>query len=136
MEVLPCRGIGDQKGQGRDGDAFFETFERLIREHGITIDRPKGMSHPRFPGLIYPINYGFINNTQSQDGEGIDVFKGDDDGIGVVGVICSVDTVKRDSEVKVLYNCTEENIQTALKIMNSGPMRGILIGRKNIPVKR
>ncbi|MDR1457510.1 MAG: hypothetical protein LBI47_01505 [Puniceicoccales bacterium] len=112
-----------------DGSAFFETLERLIREHGITIDRPKGMSHPRFPVLIYPIDYGFINDTQSQDGEGIDVFKGDDGGIGVVGIICSVDAVNRDSEVKVLYNCTEENIQTALKMMNNDPMRGILIRR-------
>jgi inorganic pyrophosphatase len=70
---------------------FFETFERLIREHSITIDRPKGTAHPRFPDLIYPINYGYINNTQSQDGEGIDVFLGDDDA-RVVGIICTVDT--------------------------------------------
>jgi inorganic pyrophosphatase len=108
---------------------FFETFERLIRENGITIDRPKGTVHPRFPDLIYPINYGYINNTQSQDGEGIDVFLGADDGIGVVGIICTVDTVKRDSEVKVLYKCTEDNIQTALKMMNNGPMLGILVRR-------
>ncbi|MDR2432612.1 MAG: inorganic diphosphatase [Puniceicoccales bacterium] len=93
-----------------NGDsAFFEMFEGLIREYGITIDRPKGMSHPRFPALIYPIDYGFINNTKSQDGEGIDLFKGDNDGLGVVGIICLVDAENRDSEVKVLYNCTEEN---------------------------
>jgi inorganic pyrophosphatase len=134
MEGLPRSGVGDQGGQ-RDNDAFYETFERLIGEYGITIDRPKGTSHPRFSDLIYPIDYGFINNTQSQDGEGIDVFRGDDDDIGVVGIICSVDIVKRDSEVKILYNCTEENIQTALKMMNNGPMRGILI-RRNTPIKR
>ncbi|MDR0693539.1 MAG: hypothetical protein LBF49_03155 [Puniceicoccales bacterium] len=112
-----------------DRGVFFETFERLIREHGITIDRPRGTSHPRFPSLIYPIDYGFINGTQSQDGEGIDVFEGDGKGVGVVGIICSIDTVNGDSEVKVLYNCTEENIQTALKMMNNGPMRGILVRR-------
>ncbi|MDR2603662.1 MAG: hypothetical protein LBC11_03870 [Puniceicoccales bacterium] len=113
-----------------DDDAFFEMFEGLIREHGITIDRPKGTPHPSFPVLIYPMDYGFINNTQSQDGEGIDVFQGDDESIGVVGVICSVNTSNRDSEVKVLYNCTEENIRTALKMMNNGPRRGILIRRQ------
>jgi inorganic pyrophosphatase len=113
----------------KDDSAFFETLERLILECGITIDRPKGMAHPRFPDLIYPINYGYINNTQSQDGDGIDVFIGDDDGSRVVGIICSVDSVKRDSEVKVLYDCTERNIQTALRMMNNGPMRGILIRR-------
>jgi hypothetical protein len=56
------------------------------------------------------------------------VFLGDNDA-GVVGIICSVDTVKRDSEVKVLYKCTEDNIQTALKMMNNGPMHGILVRR-------
>jgi inorganic pyrophosphatase len=110
-------------------EKFFETFEQMIRRHGITIDRPKGTAHPRFPGLIYPINYGYISNTQSQDGEGIDVFLGDGDGDSVAGIICSVDTVKGDSEVKVLYKCTEENIKTALKMMNNGPMRGILVRR-------
>jgi inorganic pyrophosphatase len=109
---------------------FFEAIEHLIREYGITIDRPKGTSHPRFPDLIYPIDYGFINNTKSQDGEGIDVFLGNDNNIGVIGIICSVDTIKRDSEVKVLYRCTEENIQTVLKMMNNGPMRGILARRR------
>ncbi|MDR0739078.1 MAG: inorganic pyrophosphatase [Oscillospiraceae bacterium] len=108
-------------------NAFFETFEQLINEHGITIDRPKGTAHPRFQDLIYPIDYGYINNTQSQDGGGIDLFLGDDNNAGVVGIICTIDATKRDSEVKVLYNCTEENIQTARRMMNNGPMCGILI---------
>jgi inorganic pyrophosphatase len=113
-----------------NNETFFEILEQLICEYGVTIDRPKGSAHPRFPDLIYPINYGYINNTQSQDGEGIDVFIGDgDDSVGIVGIICSVDTVKRDSEVKVLYNCTEEDIQTALYMMNNGFMRGVLIRR-------
>jgi inorganic pyrophosphatase len=112
-----------------NNNVFFKTLEQLISEHGITIDRPKGTAHPRFPDLIYPINYGYINNTQSQDGEGIDVFLGDDGDSEVVGILCSVDTVKRDSEVKVLYKCTEENIQTALKMINNGPMYGILVRR-------
>ncbi|MDR2629274.1 MAG: hypothetical protein LBC30_04770 [Puniceicoccales bacterium] len=129
MEVLPRRSVGGQEKRTSNDDAFFETFERLIGECGITVDRQKGVYHPRFPDLIYPVDYGFINDTQSQDGKGIDVFKGDDESVGIVGVICSVDSVKRDSEVKVLYNCTEENIQTALKMMNNGPMRGILMRR-------
>jgi inorganic pyrophosphatase len=110
-------------------NAFFETFEQLINEHGISIDRPKGTAHPRFLDLTYPLDYGYINHTQSQDGGGIDLFLGDDNNAGVVGIICTIDTTKRDSEVKVLYNCTEENIQTALRMMNNGPMCGILIRR-------
>ncbi|MDR1907871.1 MAG: inorganic diphosphatase [Holosporales bacterium] len=110
-------------------DEFFQSLELLIKENGITIDRPIGFAHPRFPDLIYPINYGFINGTKSQDGEGIDVFQGDDERAGVVGTICTIDRMKRDSEVKILYNCTEENIETAMMMMNNGPMCGILVRR-------
>jgi inorganic pyrophosphatase len=106
---------------------FFEFFETLIRENGITIDRPKGSAHPRFPDLIYPIDYGYINETKSQDGQGIDVYCGDDETLGIVGIICTVDNMKKDSEVKVLYGCTEVNIQTALMMSNNCPMCGILV---------
>ena len=108
---------------------FFEKLEKLIQENGISIDRPKGFAHPRFPDLVYPIDYGYINGTKSQDGQGIDVFSGDDSSLGVVGIICTLDAMKKDSEIKVLYNCTEDNISTALMMLNHGPMTGILVRR-------
>lgn len=37
------------------------------------IDRPLGSRHPRH-GFFYPINYGFIPDTCSPDGEEIDVY--------------------------------------------------------------
>ncbi|MDR2420218.1 MAG: inorganic diphosphatase [Puniceicoccales bacterium] len=112
-------------------DAFFQTFETLIEKNGVTIDRPKGFIHPRFPDLIYPINYGFIKETYSQDGEGIDIFLGDLDNRHVVGVICTVDSIKNDSEVKVLVACSEENIQTAMMMLTHDPMRAILVRRSD-----
>ncbi|MDR1334940.1 MAG: hypothetical protein LBJ19_01535 [Holosporaceae bacterium] len=115
------------KNNDQNTKRFFETFETLIRENRITIDRPKGSAHPRFPNLIYPIDYGYINETESQDGQGIDAYSGDDKTLGIVGIICTVDSVKKDSEVKILYNCAEENIKTALMMTNNGPMCGILV---------
>ncbi|MDR1906715.1 MAG: hypothetical protein LBQ03_00620 [Puniceicoccales bacterium] len=60
-------------------DHFWQILEEQIRAKGITIDRPKGKAHPRFPELIYPIDYGYIPGTKSADGEGIDVFLGTSD---------------------------------------------------------
>ena len=37
------------------------------------IDRPLGSKHPKH-GFIYPINYGFIPNTTSGDGEELDCY--------------------------------------------------------------
>lgn len=40
----------------------------------IKIDRPIGSEHPKHPGLIYPINYGYIPNVLGGDGEELDVY--------------------------------------------------------------
>lgn len=39
----------------------------------VKIDRPLGSKHPKFD-YIYPINYGFIPNTISGDGEELDAY--------------------------------------------------------------
>ena len=40
----------------------------------IIIDRPQGSAHPKYPDMIYPVNYGYIPNTVSGDGEELDVY--------------------------------------------------------------
>lgn len=39
----------------------------------VSIDRPLGSTHPKW-GFIYPINYGYIPNTRSGDGEELDAY--------------------------------------------------------------
>ncbi len=39
----------------------------------VKMDRPIGTKHPKH-GFIYPINYGFIPNTISGDGEELDAY--------------------------------------------------------------
>lgn len=39
----------------------------------VTIDRPFGSKHPKH-GFIYPINYGYVPNTISGDGEELDCY--------------------------------------------------------------
>lgn len=48
----------------------------------IKIDRPFGSNHPKH-GFIYPVNYGYIPNTISGDGEELDAY--------LLGVFKSVD---------------------------------------------
>jgi inorganic pyrophosphatase len=40
----------------------------------VTVDRPLGSRHPRYPDLLYPLNYGFLPGTVSGDGEPIDAY--------------------------------------------------------------
>ena len=39
----------------------------------IKIDRPMGSKHPKH-GFIYPVNYGYVPNTVSDDGEELDAY--------------------------------------------------------------
>ena len=48
--------------------------EYLGKTVNIVIDRPIGSAHPRFAELIYPINYGYIPETEGGDGEEQDVY--------------------------------------------------------------
>ena len=45
----------------------------LNKTISIKIDRPLGSKHPKH-GFIYPINYGYVPNTISGDGEELDAY--------------------------------------------------------------
>ena len=45
-------------------------LEKIIE---VKIDRPMGSKHPKY-NYIYPVNYGYIPNTLSGDGEEIDCY--------------------------------------------------------------
>lgn len=55
---------------------FWTVLEELVGQSDVVIDRPKGSAHPKFPHTIYPVDYGYLQNTTSMDGEGIDVWVG------------------------------------------------------------
>lgn len=112
-------------------DAFWKAAEELVSQCEIVIDRPRGSRHPRYSHVVYPLDYGYLSNSASMDGEGIDVWVGSDEKKEVDAIVCTVDLMKRDSEIKILIGCTEEEKQIVLKTHNDSQyMKGILIRRK------
>jgi len=108
---------------------FWQALDLLVEEHELVIDRPAGSAHPRYPTCIYPLDYGYLRGTSSSDGGGIDVWRGSSDA-GIAAVMVTVDMLKRDSEIKILLGCTEEEIDLVnLEHNNSQFMKGILIRR-------
>jgi inorganic pyrophosphatase len=93
------------------------------------IDRPAGTAHPRYPDFIYPLDYGYLEGTTAADGGGIDIWVGSLSERCLVGVICCVDTVKRDTELKLLLGCTAEEVQTILAVHNSGLQAALWVPR-------
>ncbi len=108
---------------------FWRAINKLVAEANIVIDRPKGSRHPKYPELIYPVDYGYLENTSSMDGGGIDVWQGTD-GNAVDAIICIVDLLKKDSEIKILIGCSEEEKEIVMQFHNGSEfMKGAMIRR-------
>lgn len=115
----------------KNNDSNFWLFlEEIVKNSTIKIDRPKGSAHPRYPDFIYPVDYGYLDGTSSMDGGGIDIWKGSGNN-GFDSILCIIDVIKKDSEIKILFNCTKEEKEKILKIQNIGKMGAIMINRKN-----
>ena len=50
------------------------SIDYLNKNIEVKIDRPIGSSHPDYPDHIYLVNYGYVPNTVSGDGEELDCY--------------------------------------------------------------
>jgi inorganic pyrophosphatase len=108
---------------------FWNALDELVSNSEIVIDRPRGSAHPRFPNFIYKVDYGYLKDTASMDGGGIDVWVGSGEK-KIDAIMCIVDLRKKDSEIKILVGCTEEEKLEVYKTHNETQyMKGVLIRR-------
>ena len=104
-------------------EQFWTHLDHLLESSQIVVDRPQGSAHPRYPDVIYPLDYGYLDNTSGGDGDGIDIWLGSLSGHEtIIGAIATVDLSKRDAELKLLVNCTEAEIQIVMKFFQANQM--------------
>lgn len=108
---------------------FWERLAELVAGSQVVIDRPKGTVHPRYPEFIYPLDCGYLEGTQTIDGGGVDVWIGSLPEKRVTAVVCNVDLVKRDTELKLLLGCTSKEAEMILQTHNNRFQSAILIPR-------
>lgn len=96
-----------------------ELQEYLGKFVEVIIDRPLGSKHPNFD-IIYELNYGYIPNTISGDGEEIDVYVLDIDepiercNVKIIGLINRFN----DNENKLVGVCNSNLNYSDLQIMS------------------
>ena len=68
----------------------------------VTVDRKMGTRHPKYPDLIYPVNYGYIQGIPAPDVEDQDAYiLGVDEPVNVfTGKIIAIIHRKHDVEEK------------------------------------
>ena len=112
----------------QNNSEFWKALDKLVACSEIVIDRPKGTVHPKYPEFTYQLDYGYLKDTSSMDGAGIDVWVGSGKK-EIDAVICIVDLKKKDSEIKILIGCTEEK-RVIYETHNATRfMKGILVRR-------
>jgi inorganic pyrophosphatase len=108
---------------------FWKAVEIIFESSEIVIDRPKGTTHPRYPDITLPVDYGYIKNTRSPDGGGIDIWVGSKKIKIIDSILCTVDPLKKDSEIKILYGC-DDNEKVLIYDMHNGTcMKAVMIER-------
>lgn len=110
-------------------EPFWQKLDSLVVSSEIAIDRPRGTTHPRYPEFIYPLDYGYLKETSSGDRGGIDLWRGSLPGQQVTGVVVTIDLYKHDSEIKILLDCTREEMVMIAEIHNQGEQAEMLIER-------
>jgi inorganic pyrophosphatase len=112
-----------------NNDHFWQALDTLVAESELIIDRPRGSAHPRYPEERYLWDYGYLKGTRSGDGDGIDVWVGSLPERRAMGIIMTVDLLKRDSEMKILLGCTHDEMERILSSHNVGKQSAILVKR-------
>jgi inorganic pyrophosphatase len=110
--------------------SFWARLDELIAASEIVIDRPKGTAHPRYPDLIFPLDYGYLKGTVGGDGNEIDVWLGTADHRQLTAIACTVDSLKKDAEIKLIIGCTDTEIGIIEDCHNNNFMSGIIIKRQ------
>ena len=60
-----------------ENNAFFwQKLDTLYLSSKLVVDRPKGTCHYKYSNLVYPVDYGYLNDTTGSDQAPIDVFRG------------------------------------------------------------
>ena len=115
----------------RNNNKFWESLDLLVRESNIIIDRPKDSVHPRYPDMVYPVDYGFLEDTSSMDGNGIDIWLGTKENKMIDSILCIIDRFKKDSEIKIIYGCTEQEKELIYNFHNDKYISALMIVREN-----
>ena len=112
-----------------DEQPFWTRLDRLVQESTVVVDRPRGARHPRFPELVYPMDYRYLAETRTTDDGGVDVWLGSLAEWRVTSVLITVEPLKRDVEIKLLVGCTPDEARLACAHASQPSQSALLVVR-------
>ena len=113
---------------------FWQKLDTIYLSSKLEIDRPKDSVHYKYSNLIYPVDYGYLKDTTGTDMKPIDVFKGSLYSNQVMAVAISADILKKDSEVKLIVGCSEDEIYDIMTFLNQTEFQKAVLLRRGYDV--
>lgn len=114
-----------------ENNAFFwQKLDSIYFASSIVITQPQGSMHSTFANLVYPVDYGYLNDTLSQDLLGIAIYKGKGSAYSVEAILVAADILKKDIEVKLLVGCSQEEVDKILRFVNQTEYQKTIIVRR------
>jgi inorganic pyrophosphatase len=106
---------------------FWDYLQKLVNTNRIMIDRPRNSTHHRYPDRSYPVEYGFLDGTTSMDSGGEDI--GWDLWRKKKWLEHFARWIwrKKDTKLKIIYDCTDSKIQAIRNFVNCDQMRAIFV---------
>lgn len=118
-----------------ENNAFFwQKLDTLYFSSSIVITQPSGSAHPVYGNLIYPVNYGYLSDTLSQDETGISIYKGSLSANQVNTILIAADILKKDIEVKLLVGCSDTEEDAILRFTNQTDFQKTVLIRRGMEV--
>lgn len=109
---------------------FWQKLDTLYYSSDPTIVRRQGERHPEYYNLIYPVDYGYLMEVDHTTHK-LSYFRGSRVGPTQIGAIVVIaDILQKETEIKLLINCTEEEQERVLVFLNQTEFqKGVLLCR-------
>lgn len=123
---------GDEMNAIENNAYFWQKIDTLYFSSKLIISRKKNSIHPVYHNLVYPVDYGFLEDTINRDQEGIAVYRGSGSASSIQTLVVAADILKKDIDVKLLVGCTSEEEEEILRFLNQTDFqKSVLIRRGN-----
>lgn len=95
---------------------FWQKVDTVFLSSHLKVEHKKGETHTKFQNLIYPTEYGHLEDAGN--GDGISVYLGSKNHNEISAIVVAADVLQKTIDAKLLVGCTEEEIVEVLHFLN------------------
>lgn len=113
---------------------FWQKVDTLFLSNDVKVTKKKGDVHDTFRNLVYPLDYGRIEDLASVSGKGVGVYLGSGNRHQVTALAVAADILAKELDVKILAGCTEEEVSQVLHYLNQTDFQKTVLIRRGTEV--